>query len=67
MDLALYAARVETLLQDKTLARAMGERGRKTIAQSFSFGSYIDGLELLFMRAAARSDRQADGYGNLKD
>jgi glycosyltransferase involved in cell wall biosynthesis len=67
MDRSAYAAKVEALLQDKALARAMGECGRQAMAQSFSFARYVDGLEALFTRAAARSGRQSPGYANLKD
>ena len=45
MDRACYAEKVEALLRDKTLARAMGDRGRQAVQQSFSFTKYVDGLE----------------------
>jgi glycosyltransferase involved in cell wall biosynthesis len=66
MDRTLYAAKVEALLRDKALARAMGERGRQALVESFSFTQYVDNLELLFRRAAARPGRRTPGYANLK-
>jgi glycosyltransferase involved in cell wall biosynthesis len=53
MDRRIYARRIETLLRNKPLARAMGEWGRQTVAQQFSFSKYIDGLENLFERCGA--------------
>jgi glycosyltransferase involved in cell wall biosynthesis len=55
MDRAAFALRVEMLLRDKSLARRLGENGRKVAHERFNFGSYIDGLENLFARAAAQS------------
>jgi glycosyltransferase involved in cell wall biosynthesis len=52
---AAFAARVDSLLRDKPLARRLGENGRKVASERFNFGSYIDGLENLFTRAAATS------------
>ena len=53
MDRDLYAARIEALLKDKILARAMGGRGQHALAQSFSFTQYMDSLEQLLLRVAA--------------
>ena len=61
MDRRLYAARVDALLRDKALARALGEAGRQTVAQFFSFDRYVDGLEGLFRRAAARPECEVAG------
>lgn len=52
MDRRRYAAAVETLLRDKTLARTMGERGRQWVGERFGFASYVSGLEGLFERVA---------------
>lgn len=49
---AKFATAVERLLLDKTLARRLGENGRALANDHFSFANYIDGLELLFSRAA---------------
>ncbi len=59
MNHILYAKRVEQLLVNKTLAREMGERGRQTVAECFSFSKYIDGLENLFTRLSARCGQMA--------
>jgi glycosyltransferase involved in cell wall biosynthesis len=50
MDRVAFAARVEELLGDKTLARQMGERGRQLVAEQYAFSKYISGLEQLFAR-----------------
>lgn len=52
MDRRCYAARIDALLRDKTLARSLGENGRRIAEERFNFGSYINGLEDLFARAA---------------
>lgn len=54
MDRAAFAARVETLLRDKTLAAQLGANGRQLADERFNFGRYIDGLENLFARVTAR-------------
>ena len=51
MDRGAFAARVEELLGDKALARQMGERGRRLVAERYEFSEYISGLENLFMQA----------------
>jgi len=55
MDRAAFAARVEELLQNKALARQMGERGRELVAGQYNFSKYINGLENLFTRAATET------------
>jgi len=57
MDRAAYAARVEELLRNKTLARQMGERGRELVSEHYDFSSYITGLEVLFARVVAEAPR----------
>ena len=52
MDRSQYARRLEELLQDKALARTMGERGRRLANERFSFTNYVHGLEVLFNRIA---------------
>lgn len=52
MDREAYAARVDALLGDKTMARTLGENGRRLAEERFSFVTYINGLENLFARAA---------------
>ena len=53
MDRAQFAARVEELLRDKTLARQMGERGLEFVNGKYDFPSYIATLENLFRRVLA--------------
>jgi len=55
MDRATYAARVEALLRDKTLARQMGETGRRLVSEHYDFARYITGLEDLFARVVAET------------
>ena len=55
MDCAAFAARVEELLRNKTLARQMGERGLQLVSQHYDFGNYITGLEDLFTRVVAET------------
>jgi len=50
MDRAAFAARVEQLLHDKSLACRLGEQGRQMVADQFEFSKYIEGLENLFAR-----------------
>jgi glycosyltransferase involved in cell wall biosynthesis len=52
MDRAEYAHRLEELLQNKSLARTLGERGRQLANDRFSFTNYVRGLEMLFVRVA---------------
>ncbi len=58
MDHALFALRVELLLRDKSLARQMGERGRRAVTQELSFARYITGLEDLFARVGGETQEQ---------
>jgi glycosyltransferase involved in cell wall biosynthesis len=55
MDRDCFAQRVETLLADKTLARQLGENGRRLADQRFNFSAYIDGLEKLFTATTGQS------------
>lgn len=54
MDRACFAARIETLLADKALARRLGENGRRLADERFNFSAYIDGLEDLFSRTSGQ-------------
>jgi glycosyltransferase involved in cell wall biosynthesis len=55
MNRSAFAARVEELLHDKSLARALGERGRRLVGRQYEFSKYIDGLENLFTRIANKT------------
>jgi glycosyltransferase involved in cell wall biosynthesis len=50
MHRAQFACRVEELLNDKSLARKLGERGRQFAREKFGFEQYISGLEILFAK-----------------
>ncbi len=50
MDRTRYAAAIESLLRDKTLAQQMGRKGRAWVGERFGFPQYIAGLEELFGR-----------------
>jgi glycosyltransferase involved in cell wall biosynthesis len=54
MDRQSYAVRLEQLLQNKALARRLGESARQSVASHFSFSKYVDGLESLFARVVAQ-------------
>jgi glycosyltransferase involved in cell wall biosynthesis len=56
MDRDAFASKVDMLLSDKVLARRLGQSGRELADQRFDFGTYIDGLEGLFSRAANQPD-----------
>src|SRR5947207_14197024 len=55
MDRATYAARVEALLGNKTLARQMGELGRQLVSEHYDFSRYMTGIEDLFARVLAET------------
>jgi glycosyltransferase involved in cell wall biosynthesis len=55
MDRTRFAARVDELLQNKTLAREMGERGLRLVSDQYDFSSYISRLEALFGRMVSES------------
>lgn len=55
MDRAKFAERIEQLLGNKSLARELGERGRKFGREKFNFGEYISGLEKMFSRVVSQS------------
>ena len=50
MECKEYARRLDQLLRDKVLARAMGERGRTLVNDRYSFPDYISDLESMFQR-----------------
>jgi len=53
MDRAKFAARVEQLLNDKPLAKKLGENGLKFVSETYDFETYIGDLEKMFSRVAA--------------
>jgi len=55
MDRGAFGARVDELLNNKSLARQMGGRGREWVAQNCDFGEYIGKLEGMFERVIAEA------------
>ena len=53
MDVEKFAARIDGLLQDKALAKEMGEAGYRLVSERYDFDRYLAGLEDLFARVAA--------------
>jgi len=53
MDRDKFAARIKQLLQDKALARELGENGLKLVSERYDFPQYIVDLETMFARVAA--------------
>jgi glycosyltransferase involved in cell wall biosynthesis len=53
MDIELYAKKIDALLGDKRLARAMGQRGAARYECDYDFRDYITRLEDLFSRVAS--------------
>jgi len=47
-DVDQYAARIDQLLQDKPLARRLGENGLKFVTERYDFDGYIGDLESMF-------------------
>lgn len=52
-DRQAYASALEQLLQDKALARRMGEAGLQLVSQQYDFAEYITRMETLFRQLAA--------------
>lgn len=52
MDVPAFADRVEQLIRDKHLAKAMGENGLRLAEERFGFDQYIQSLENLLMQTA---------------
>lgn len=53
MDRDAYAARLKTLLENKALARSLGENGHRLVSERYDFDRYIPGLADLFERVIA--------------
>ena len=53
MDRAAFAARIDQLLQNKPLARQLGEAGLKLVSERYDFDTYIGDLENMFSRVIA--------------
>ncbi|HEX4342765.1 MAG TPA: glycosyltransferase family 4 protein [Verrucomicrobiae bacterium] len=53
-DCAKFATRLEQLLQDKSLARRLGEAGQRFAYERFNFNDYLTGLEKMFVKVAEK-------------
>jgi glycosyltransferase involved in cell wall biosynthesis len=53
MARAKFAARIDQLLNDKSLAKKLGEAGLKLVSERFDFETYIGDLEKMFARVIA--------------
>jgi len=53
MDRTKFAARIDQLLNDKPLAKKLGEAGLKLVSDRYDFDTYIRDLETMFARAVA--------------
>ena len=53
MDRRKYAGRLKQLLQDKPLARRLGENGLKLVSERYDFDQYIRDLEGMFEQVKA--------------
>lgn len=60
MDVDAYAQRLDQLMQDKDLARRLGEAGLKLVSERYDFEGYLDGIEDLFRRVAAEKVPQKE-------
>ena len=58
MDRAAFAARVDQLLQNKPLARQLGEAGLKLVSERYDFDTYIGDLENMFTRVIAEKRKR---------
>ena len=59
MDVDAFAARLDQLLQDKPLAKRLGEAGFELVSERYDFETYLAGLEDLFQRVANERKRAA--------
>lgn len=60
MDREQYAARLEQLLKDKTLAREMGDRGHRMVDEQYNFSQYILDLESTFQKVIEEARASED-------
>ncbi len=59
MDREAYAARIDQLLSDKSLARQLGENGLQLVSERYDFAEYICDLEGLFAEVIAEKSESA--------
>ncbi|MEI6074089.1 MAG: glycosyltransferase [Verrucomicrobiota bacterium] len=58
MDRTQFALRLDQLLNDKSLAKKMGEAGLKLVSQRYDFDAYIGDLENMFARVIAEKSKK---------
>ena len=56
MDRAKFAAGIDRLLNDKPLAKKLGEAGWKFVSERYDFDAYIGDLENMFARVTAETN-----------
>jgi glycosyltransferase involved in cell wall biosynthesis len=65
MDRQQFAASIDRLLADKSLAQELGARGRQLLRDKFNFGQYISRLEEMFARMTNQpAKREIEGMAN---
>lgn len=57
MNRSRFAQRIDELLENKNLARRMGECGRRLLRDKFNFEQYISGIENMFSRVIGQNPR----------
>ena len=58
MDRAKFAARIDQLLNDKPLAKKLGEAGLRFVSERYDFETYIGDLENMFARVIAGKNKK---------
>ena len=58
MDRTKFAARIDQLLNDKPLAKKLGEAGLKFVSERYDFETYIGDLEKMFATVIAEKSRR---------
>jgi len=58
MDREKFAARIDQLLNDKPLAKKLGEAGLKFVSERYDFETYIGDLEKMFATVIAEKSRK---------
>jgi len=57
MDRAKFATRIDQLLNDKPLAKKLGEAGLKLVSERYDFETYIGDLEKMFATVIAEKKK----------
>ncbi|MGV3772147.1 MAG: glycosyltransferase family 4 protein [Verrucomicrobiales bacterium] len=68
MDVKKYASRMEELLNNKQLAKSLGENGLEFVSKHYEFDSYISGLETMFRQVVSETKKAiTDGQPESED